>query len=182
MLTSKCKNVITLVGSESVKEKRLKMERLQNIPRTELLAIVATGKYVGEGFDYPRLDTLFLTLPVSWKGIVAQYAGRLHREYPGKKDVIIYDYIDIHLSLCDTMYKRRLKGYAAVGYKLSTINPTNLFHDSPDIIFNGMNFLKPFLSDLSCTRKSVVISSSKLWFSIRTPTCLLYTSPSPRDA
>jgi hypothetical protein len=170
MLTSKCKNVITLVGSESVKEKRLKMERLQNIPRTELLAIVATGKYVGEGFDYPRLDTLFLTLPVSWKGIVAQYAGRLHREYPGKKDVIIYDYIDIHLSLCDTMYKRRLKGYAAVGYKLSTINPTNLFHDSPDIIFNGMNFLKPFLSDLSCTRKSVVISSSKLWFSIRTPT------------
>ena len=173
MLTSKCKNVITLVGSESVKEKRLKMERLQNIPRTELLAIVATGKYVGEGFDYPRLDTLFLTLPVSWKGIVAQYAGRLHREYPGKKDVIIYDYIDIHLSLCDTMYKRRLKGYAAVGYKLSTINPTNLFHDSPDIIFNGMNFLKPFLSDLSCTRKSVVISSSKLWFSIRTPTLVM---------
>ena len=72
------------------------MEYLQNTPPSELLVIVATGKYVGEGFDYPRLDTLFLALPVSWKGIIAQYAGRLHREYPGKKEVRIYDYIDIH--------------------------------------------------------------------------------------
>ena len=95
-LTPHCKYVITLVGSESAKEKRLKMEYLQNIPSSEPLVIVAIGKYVGEGFDYPRLDTLFLALPVSWKGIIAQYAGRLHREYPGKKEVRIYDYIDIH--------------------------------------------------------------------------------------
>ena len=78
-LTTHCKHVVTLVGSESAKEKRLKMEYLQNLPSSEPLVIVATGKYVGEGFDYPRLDTLFLALPVSWKGIVAQYAGRLHR-------------------------------------------------------------------------------------------------------
>ena len=107
-LTPHCKNVVTLIGSESAKEKRQKMEYLQNVPPSEPLVIVATGKYVGEGFDYPRLDVLFLALPVSWKGIIAQYAGRLHREYPGKKEVRIYDYIDIRVPMCDVMYKRRL--------------------------------------------------------------------------
>ena len=63
------------------------MEHLQSIPSSEPLVIVATGKYVGEGFDYARLDTLFLVSPVAWKGIVAQYAGRLHREYEGKQDL-----------------------------------------------------------------------------------------------
>lgn len=80
------KNVITLTGAGSVKEKRETLQRLQDIPSDEPLAIVATGKYVGEGFDYPRLDTLFLALPVSWKGLVAQYAGRLHRENERKSD------------------------------------------------------------------------------------------------
>jgi len=71
------------------------LTRLQNVPADEPLVIVATGKYVGEGFDYPRLDTLFLVSPISWKGRLQQYAGRLHRECEGKKDVRIYDYIDI---------------------------------------------------------------------------------------
>ena len=111
-LAPHCKNIITLIGSESAREKRQKMKLLQSISPTEPLAIVATGKYVGEGFDYPRLDTLFLALPVSWKGIIAQYAGRLHREYPGKKEVRIYDYIDIRVPMCDVMYKRRQRGWA----------------------------------------------------------------------
>lgn len=74
LLKPHCKNIVTLTGSSSTKEKRLNMERLASIPANEPLVIVATGKYVGEGFDCPRLDTLFLALPVSWKGIVAQYA------------------------------------------------------------------------------------------------------------
>lgn len=162
MLVSRCTHVVTLVGSESAKEKRLKMEQLSDIPVNESLVIVATGKYAGEGFDYPRLDTLFLALPVSWKGIVAQYAGRLHREYPGKKDVRIYDYIDIRLPLCDTMYRRRLKGYAAVGYKPDTARPFRLSHAARDAIFNGKDYLNPFLADLSCACKSVVIATTKL--------------------
>lgn len=169
MLVSQCENVITLVGSESMKERRLKMERLQSISATDSLVIVATGKYVGEGFDYPRLDTLFLALPVSWKGIVAQYAGRLHREYFGKKNVLIYDYIDIRVPLCDIMYKRRLKGYAAVGYKLKLSNSSDLFEVGQSVIFNGKTFQKSFLDDLSRARKSVVISSTKLWLTKRMP-------------
>ena len=163
-LTLHCKHVITLVGSESAKEKRLKMEYLQNIPPSEPLVIVATGKYVGEGFDYPRLDTLFLALPVSWKGIVAQYAGRLHREYPDKKEVRIYDYIDIRVPMCDVMYKRRLRGYASVGYQIKSNAPIGLFNENNSVIFNGHTYQGKFFNDLFQAKRSVVISATKLWF------------------
>lgn len=162
-----CKYVVTLIGSESAREKHQKMELLQGISPTEPLVIVATGKYVGEGFDYPRLDTLFLALPVSWKGIIAQYAGRLHREYPGKKEVRIYDYIDIRIPMCDVMYKRRLRGYASVGYQIRSNEPMNIFNESHSVIFNGHTYLGKFFNDLSQAKRSVVISATKLWFSKR---------------
>ena len=162
-----CKYVVTLIGSESAREKHQKMELLQGISPTEPLVIVATGKYVGEGFDYPRLDTLFLALPVSWKGIIAQYAGRLHREYPGKKEVRIYDYIDIRIPMCDVMYKRRLRGYASVGYQIKSNEPMNIFNESHSVIFNGHTYLGKFFNDLSQAKRSVVISATKLWFSKR---------------
>lgn len=166
-LTPHCKNVVTLIGSESAKEKRQKMEYLQNVPPSEPLVIVATGKYVGEGFDYPRLDVLFLALPVSWKGIIAQYAGRLHREYPGKKEVRIYDYIDIRVPMCDVMYKRRLRGYASIGYQIKSNAPIDLFNESHSVIFNGHTYQSEFFNDLSQAKRSVVISATKLWFSKR---------------
>ena len=169
VLTPHCKNVVTLVGSESAKEKRQKMEYLQNIPPSEPLVIVATGKYVGEGFDYPRLDTLFLALPVSWKGIIAQYAGRLHREYPGKKEVWIYDYIDIRVPMCNVMYKRRLKGYSSVGYQIKSNAPMDLFNESHSVIFNGHTYQSEFFKDLFQAKRSVVISATKLWFAKHSP-------------
>lgn len=162
LLAPYCKNIITLVGLESTKEKRSKMERLQNISAVEPLVIVATGRYVGEGFDYPRLDTLFLALPVSWKGIVAQYAGRLHREYPGKKDVRIFDYIDVHVPLCDKMYRRRLKGYAAIGYGLMKYNSLENCQSGQNAIFTGRNFQQQLLVDLSQAGQSIIIASTKL--------------------
>ncbi len=170
-LKATIKNVISLTGTGTAKEKREAMQRLQTIPDSEQLVIVATGKYVGEGFDYPRLDTLFLALPISWKGLLTQYAGRLHREYEGKKDVRIYDYIDIHEPICDSMYRKRLKGYAAIGYKtINTAQPT-LFDHINDIlssvvenqIFNGSTFYRPYTSDLTKAKRSIVISVPKLY-------------------
>ena len=160
LLSVYCRHVITLVGSESMKEKREKIERLAALPPEEPLVIVATGRYVGEGFDYPRLDTLFLVSPVSWKGIVAQYAGRLHREYQGKTDVRIYDYIDIHLPLCDRMYRRRLKGYAAIGYQLLEKGVLVTGHHTQSI-FSGNNYLSPLVEDIAQARHSVIISVTK---------------------
>ncbi len=132
------------------------MEYLQNLPSSEPLVIFATGKYVGEGFDYPRLDTLFLALPISWKGIIAQYAGRLHREYPGKKEVRIYDYIDIHVSMCDIMYKRRLRGYASFGYQIKSNAPTDLFNENHSVIFNGHTYQSYF--SRICPRQNTRLS------------------------
>lgn len=176
-LKATIKNVISLTGAGTTREKREAMQRLQTIPDSEQLVIVATGKYVGEGFDYPRLDTLFLALPISWKGLLTQYAGRLHREYEGKKDVRIYDYIDIHEPICDSMYRKRLKGYAAIGYKtINTVQPT-LFDNIKDIpssvvenqIFNGSTFYRPYTSDLTKAKHSIVISSPILYRTEQNP-------------
>lgn len=176
-LKATIKNVISLTGAGTTREKREAMQRLQTIPDSEQLVIVATGKYIGEGFDYPRLDTLFLALPISWKGLLTQYAGRLHREYEGKKDVRIYDYIDIHEPICDSMYRKRLKGYAAIGYKtINTAQPT-LFDHINDIsssiaenqIFNGLTFYRPYTSDLTKAKRSIVISSPKLYRTEQNP-------------
>lgn len=164
-------NVITLTGSGTTKDKREALLRLQTISPSELLVIVATGKYVGEGFDYPRLDTLFLALPISWKGLVAQYAGRLHRENEGKKDVRIYDYIDIHEPVCDSMYRKRLKGYASIGYITIIKGSPTLFDNANDIefsinegqIFNGKTYFRPYKADLGTAKYPIVLSSPKLY-------------------
>ena len=170
-LRDKVKNVVTLTGTGSTKEKRETLQLLHEISKEEPLVIVATGKYVGEGFDYPRLDTLFLALPVSWKGLVAQYAGRLHRENDGKKDVRIYDYIDIHEPVCDNMYRKRLKGYASIGYKIISRHSPTLFDNVQDIgipvckeqIFNGRTFYGPYSSSIGDAKRSIVVSSPKLY-------------------
>ncbi|WP_240630494.1 DEAD/DEAH box helicase [Alteromonas sediminis] len=81
--------------------------------------VVATGKYVGEGFDLPRLDTLFLAMPIAWKGSLAQYAGRIHRESDGKDRVTIYDYVDCSLPMLQRMFNKREKSYKAMGYQIS---------------------------------------------------------------
>ena len=159
MLSSQCKNVVTLVGTPSQKKRREALERLQAISDEEQLVIIATGNYVGEGFDYPRLDTLFLALPISWEGKVAQYAGRLHRDYPGKKDVRIYDYADIHVTVLERMYQKRLKGYASIGYKIITDNKEN---SAPEIIYNNENYFDVFCKDIMSAHDEILIFSPVL--------------------
>ena len=95
------------------------MENLASIPDGETRLLLATGRYAGEGFDDARLDTLFLAMPVSWKGTLVQYAGRIHRLHKGKKEVRIYDYADNNVPMLMNMFKKRLRGYLALGYEIS---------------------------------------------------------------
>lgn len=115
-LSGATEHVIALRAGLGRKQQRAIEERLASLPPTAPRVILATGKYVGEGFDEPRLDTLFLTLPVSWRGTIAQYAGRLHRLFDGKREVRIYDYADLEVPMLARMFDRRCRGYEAVGY------------------------------------------------------------------
>ena len=112
------KNVIVLKGGLSKKDERARLQRLKEIPDSEERIIIATGKYIGEGFDNSRLDTLFLTMPVSWKGTLQQYVGRLHRIHHLKQDVKVYDYVDRKIPVLKKMFEKRLKGYNSLGYKV----------------------------------------------------------------
>ncbi|RDI40032.1 TOTE conflict system archaeo-eukaryotic primase domain-containing protein [Falsibacillus pallidus] len=111
------KNIIVLIGGLSKKEERERLLKLKEVPLDEERIIIATGKYIGEGFDDPRLDTLFLTMPVSWSGTLQQYVGRLHRSYMNKETVEVYDYIDEKVPVLQRMYEKRKAGYKALGYK-----------------------------------------------------------------
>ena len=118
LLEKEIKNIIVLKGGMGQKQRKEVMERLEAIPPDEERVIIATGRYIGEGFDDSRLDTLFLTMPISWKGTLQQYAGRLHRDYDSKKEVLIYDYVDGNIPMLQRMYKKRLTGYKAIGYEV----------------------------------------------------------------
>jgi superfamily II DNA or RNA helicase len=96
--------------------RREALARLATVPDGEARLLLATGRYIGEGFDDPRLDTLFLAMPVSWKGTLIQYSGRLQRLYAGKTEVRIYDYVDREVPMLLRMFERRLRGYRAIGY------------------------------------------------------------------
>ena len=163
MLIPFADHVIQLIGADSAKEKRLALQNLQSMPTSESLVIVATGKYVGEGFDYTRLDTLFLTMPIAWKGNVEQYAGRLHREYAGKNEVRIYDYVDVHVPLCDSMYRKRLKGYLRAGYG-KYVTSFTLGKNPQELIYERNNYEAIFRNDLAKAQYSVIIAVPKIKF------------------
>lgn len=110
------RHLVVLQGGMSAKERRGVKERLAAIPDREERLILATGRYIGEGFDDARLDTLFLALPVSWKGTLIQYTGRLHRLHPNKTEVRIFDYVDREVPMLLRMFEKRLRGYRAIGY------------------------------------------------------------------
>lgn len=152
-----CPNVIRLTGKVSAKTKRELLEQLKTIPKDKQLVIVATGKYVGEGFDEPRLDTLFLAAPISWKGTLQQYTGRLHRSYPGKESVLVYDYVDIHIKTLENMYHKRITGYSTMGYK--SLNLSDNTKKAVGIIFDNHDFFTIFENDIRTANHEIVICS-----------------------
>jgi superfamily II DNA or RNA helicase len=111
------RNLVVLRGGMSVAERK-SAEVALRVPDDQERLILATGRYVGEGFDDARLDTLFLTMPIAWKGTLAQYVGRLHRQHDGKADVLVVDYVDDGVPVLARMAAKRRAGYRALGYTL----------------------------------------------------------------
>jgi superfamily II DNA or RNA helicase len=110
-------HLIVLHGGKSAKEREAIVQQLKDIPESGGRVILATGAYNGEGFDDRRLDTLFLAMPISFKGKMEQYAGRILRPHPDKKEIRIYDYVDSHVPMLARMFKKRLKAYRAMKYE-----------------------------------------------------------------
>ena len=111
-------NIIILRGGMGAKQRKSLADQIKAVPDSRERVIIATGRYIGEGFDDARLDTLFLAMPISWRGTLQQYVGRLHRLHDNKQVVQVYDYVDIHIPTLMRMYKKRLKGYDAIGYTI----------------------------------------------------------------
>ncbi|HVT27988.1 MAG TPA: DEAD/DEAH box helicase family protein, partial [Lacipirellulaceae bacterium] len=117
-LSPRVSHLIVLQGGQTKKELGEALAHLAAAPANESRVVLATGKFIGEGFDDPQLDTLFLALPVSWKGTIAQYVGRLHRLHDGKREVRVYDYADLNVPMLARMFDRRCRGYEALGYTI----------------------------------------------------------------
>ena len=127
-LAGKVNNVFMLKGGMGKKQRRSIAEAIAAVPECEPRVILATGSYIGEGFDDARLDTLFLAMPISWKGTLQQYVGRLHRLHDAKRVVRVYDYVDSNVRMLARMYARRLKGYNLIGYTIrDASNETSFF-------------------------------------------------------
>jgi len=156
-LSALCPNVFLLSGRGKLKEKADTIDRIREIPADQPMVLVGIGKYIGEGFDVPRLDTLFLAYPIAWKGNLEQYAGRLNRNYKGKEEVIIYDYVDYLIPVLERMYYKRLKGYKRIGYFCRT-------HADPGakntgMIYDQNEFVSIFDEDLGKNHQEIIISS-----------------------
>ena len=156
-LKSYADHVFLMTGNNSKKEHRKILEQMHQVDKNESLILIATGSLVGEGFDFPRLDTLFMATPVSFRGVVEQYAGRLNRDYAGKENVIIYDYVDNHIPMFNNMYMKRLKAYKQIGYEfgdgLQTVKQT------VNVIYDGNNYSENYHKDLLDSNKNIIISS-----------------------
>lgn len=120
-LSKHVKNVIILKGGLGKKKRQAATDQI-HASEEERRIVIATGRYIGEGFDDPRLDTLFLTMPISWHGTLQQYVGRLHRLHDNKRIVQVYDYVDRNVPVLFKMHERRLRKYPAIGYSIEYTN------------------------------------------------------------
>lgn len=152
--------IFLLYGDNSAKENEIIRGKLKSIPQKQSLILVATGQKIGEGFDYPRLDTLLLASPVSFAGRLEQYVGRLSRDYPGKNEVIVYDYIDVHIPVFDRMYFKRLKAYKKIGFTVMT----EMSGSKQDVqaIYDAGNYTDIFERDLVEAEQEIIISSPNI--------------------
>ena len=152
--------LILLTGSNGTKARRAQVDELTEVEDSDSLPLVGTGSLLGEGFDYPRLDTLFMATPVSGENVVEQYVGRLNRDYEGKENVIVYDYVDSHIPKFDKMYSARLKAYKKIGYELCVSMEGE--KQQANAIYDIDTYAETFWKDLEEARSGVIISSPRL--------------------
>jgi len=152
--------VFILYGDNSDKENSEVRRKLKEVTRNQSLILVATGQKIGEGFDHPRLDTLMLASPVSFAGRLEQYIGRLNRDYEGKKEVIVYDYVDSHIRVFDNMYSKRLRTYKRTGFQL--ITNRILSKQTVNSIYDSGNYMDVFERDIVEAEKKIIVSSPEL--------------------
>ena len=157
LLKDSADKVFLLTGHDSKKEHKEVLEKMDHVSSDETMLLIATGKLIGEGFDFPRLDTLIMATPVSGRNVVEQYAGRLNRDYEGKKSVVIYDYVDSHISMFDKMYYKRLKAYKQIGYDI--FNGEKRLKQEVNSIFSIDNYQEIFQKDLLGAASEIIISS-----------------------
>ena len=149
--------VFLLYGDNSDRENSEIRKKLKEVLCEKSIILIATGQKIGEGFDFPRLDTLMLAAPVSFDGRLEQYVGRLHRDYEGKKYVVVYDYIDAHLKVFEKMYSKRLRTYKRLGYSL--ISNRTLDKQVANAIDDSGNYIDIFEQDIVEAEKRIIISS-----------------------
>lgn len=159
-LRSYADRLILLTGADGTKARRAQVAELNTVVDSERLILVGTGSLLGEGFDYPRLDTLFMATPVSGESVVEQYVGRLNRDYEGKKNVIVYDYVDSHIPKFDKMYAARLRAYKKIGYELCVSMDGE--KQKANAIYDIDNYADTYWRDLSEANIGVVVSSPRL--------------------
>lgn len=152
--------LILLTGANGTKARRIQVEELNKVDDSDSLILVGTGSLLGEGFDFPRLDTLFMATPVSGENVVEQYVGRLNRDYDGKENVIVYDYVDSHIPKFDKMYAARLKAYKKIGYELC-VNMEGK-KQKANAIYDIENYAETYWKDLEEANSAVVVSSPRL--------------------
>ena len=152
--------VILLTGADGTKARRAQVEELHQVKDSESLILVGTGSLIGEGFDFPRLDTLFMATPVSGESVVEQYVGRLNRDYEGKENVIVYDYVDSHIPKFDKMYAARLRAYKKIGYELC-VNACGE-KQVANAIYDIESYAEIYWRDIEEAISDVIISSPRL--------------------
>ena len=152
----KADHVLVLTGGKTQSERKELREQLSSVPENESLILLATGQYIGEGFNCSRLDTLFLAMPIAWDGNVEQYTGRLNRSYDGKSRVTVIDYVDHHIDIFANMYSKRLRTYKRIGYELSQDSkgkPNERF------FYDSETYDNAFRDDIVNAKAEVLISS-----------------------
>ena len=152
--------VCLLYGDNSDKENSENRKKLKEVQRQESLILITTGQKIGEGFDFPRLDTLILAEPVSFTGRLEQYVDRLHRDYEGKKEAVVYDYIDSHIRVFEAMYTKRLRTYKRLGY--SMISDMVVEKQVANAIYDSGDYSDTFERDLIEAEKRIIISSPQI--------------------